>query len=315
MLKRMYLFLVALLAVACLLPLPVSAQNPVKLSLVAAPLQDEKLLVVDVMVEDVVDLYGAEVQLHYDPTQLRVQDANPRLEGVQVAPGTLLSANERFVVNNNVDTESGLINFAATLLNPAPPVSGDGVLATVAFEIIGGDPIRIEFVKAQFISSDLVSMEVETQNLEIAGGPGAPAPGPVPPGNWPSWVLALVGLAAALLVSFLVIAVVRGSGADRQPSSAPVRQSIQPASVSAASSSVALTEQGNRAVNRGDLKLAHEFFSRAVEQDPSNADAWLGKGLVAEQPTEKRICFQRVLALDPGNAVAQTELQQLAGAS
>jgi len=68
-------------------------------------------------------------------------------------------------------------------------------------------------------------------------------------------------------------------------------------------------------VQRGDLKLAHEFFSRAVEQDPGNAGAWLGKGLVAEQRTEKRICFQRVLALDPENAVAQTELQQLAGVS
>ena len=62
------------------------------------------------------------------------------------------------------------------------------------------------------------------------------------------------------------------------------------------------------------LELAHELFSRAVERDPANSEAWLGKGLVAQQVAEKRICFQRVLALDPDNAVACSELQQVAGA-
>jgi hypothetical protein len=309
MLKRFSLVLSGLLAVICTLPLSVSAENPTRLSLVAAPLQDEQLLVVDVLVEDVVDLYGAEVQLRYDPTQLRVQDANPRLEGVQVAPGTLLSANERFVVNNNVDTETGLISFAATLLNPAPPVSGDGILATVAFEIVGGEPNTIEFVKVQLVSSDLVSLDVTTQDLEIAAGGGIPTT--AAPVGWPSWALGLVILAAVLLALFVAITLIRARGATTQPASPPVRQSIQPSTPSAAKSSITLTEQGNRAVERGDLRLAHEFFSRAVEQDPSNANAWLGKGLVADLPTEKRICFQRVLALDPDNTVARAELKQL----
>ena len=61
---------------------PVQADTPARLYLQNVPLQDEKLLVVNVQLVDVVDLYGAEVQFRYDPAQLRVRDDNPRLEGV-----------------------------------------------------------------------------------------------------------------------------------------------------------------------------------------------------------------------------------------
>ncbi|MBC8254180.1 MAG: hypothetical protein H8E35_09125, partial [Ardenticatenia bacterium] len=136
-LRMSAIILVLLLLV---LSLPVQAEDPTRLYLQAAALQDERLLVVDVVVADVVDLYGAEVQLRYDPVQLEVQDANPRLDGVQIAPGAFLAAGDRFVVSNKVDVEAGLINFVVTLLNPAPPVSGTGVLATVAFRIVGSGP-------------------------------------------------------------------------------------------------------------------------------------------------------------------------------
>jgi Flp pilus assembly protein TadD len=66
-------------------------------------------------------------------------------------------------------------------------------------------------------------------------------------------------------------------------------------------------------LEQGSIQKAYELFSRAIELDPANAEAWLGKGLVAQQPTEKRICFQRVLALEPSNPTARTGLQQLDG--
>jgi hypothetical protein len=47
-------------------------------------------IAVEVMAAGVVDLYGAEVRLRYDPQALAVQDADPQQEGVQVEPGTLL---------------------------------------------------------------------------------------------------------------------------------------------------------------------------------------------------------------------------------
>ncbi len=308
---RLRLIAAALALVMLAMAWPVHAQPTAKIYLKAAPLQDEKLLVVDLVVEDVVDLYGAEVQLHYDPGELRVQDANPRLDGVQIAPGTLLASNERFVVNNNVDTQAGLINFAATLLNPAPPVTGSGVLATIAFDITGSGPILIEFTKVQLVSSNLESLPVETENLAIGGG--APPP-TIPLGNrLPAWSLWIIGALSILLLALVVGLSVREHRHRARLAATPVQRTVPPSTPGASRMSLTLTEQGNRAVKRGELEMAHELYSRAVEQDPSNAEAWLGKGLVAEQLTEKRICFQRVLALDPENKVARTELQQLAG--
>jgi Tfp pilus assembly protein PilF len=72
-----------------------------------------------------------------------------------------------------------------------------------------------------------------------------------------------------------------------------------------------LTEQGQRAMAQGQMAQAYDRFSQAIELDPANAAAWLGRGLVAQQKTEKRICFQRALALEPGNTQAQMELQRL----
>lgn len=82
---------------------------------------------IEVWVEDVSDLYGADVQLAFDPAWFEVIDANPSLPGVQVnlrseflSPGA--------VAKNTVDNQLGTIWYAATQLNPAQPVSGSGVL-------------------------------------------------------------------------------------------------------------------------------------------------------------------------------------------
>jgi hypothetical protein len=293
---------------------PARAQEqaaPARLYVQAAPLQDEKLLVVDVSVADVTNLYGVEFKLKYDPAQLRVEDANPRLEGVQIAPGTFLPSENRFVVNNQVDTEAGVISYAVTLLNPAPPVSGEGVLATVAFDILGGGPFSVEISEAQLVSSDMESLPVVTQGLPLdeAGEPVA-VPRPVP-----TWVWWVAGLCGVLLVMFLVALPWFRQSPTAISSGVSVagRPGVIRNGLASTSSSVTLTQQGNQATNRGDMKLAYELYSRAIEQDPSNAEAWLGKGLVAEHATEKRICFLRVIALDPENSVAKMELEQLAG--
>ena len=72
-----------------------------------------------------------------------------------------------------------------------------------------------------------------------------------------------------------------------------------------------LAEQGSRALEEGEHDRAYELFSRAIELDPANTQAWLGKAMMAEQPTEKRLCLQRVLALDPDNQTARAALEQL----
>lgn len=292
-------YLIGLLSLAFTTVQPTS-----RLYLEPAPLQDDRLLVVDVVLEDVTQLYGADVQLRYDPAQLQVQDASSRLEGIQITPGALLPDDQRLVVQNVVDPDQGLISFAATLINPAPAVTGGGSFATITFRVIGAGPLVIEVTRAELVAVDLSALPVSVENLELAGGlPETvffPAPSaPLLP--WWGWI-GLFVLVTGVLTLITIIFSRRST-----PTPTPVRR-IPRTSRPSTRSSALLVEQGERAMNQGNLETAYELFSQAIELDPANAGAWLGKGLVAQQETEKRICFERVLALDPDNSVAKAAL-------
>jgi len=85
---------------------------------------------VDILVENVQNLYGLEFQLAFDPNIIEVIDADPDEEGVQIKPADWWK--DGFVAVNNVDNGSGRIDFAATLLRPALPASGNRVAATIS---------------------------------------------------------------------------------------------------------------------------------------------------------------------------------------
>lgn len=294
------------------LPPSIQAEEPGELFLQNLPLQDERLLVVTVQLKGVADLYGAEIQLKYDPAQLKVRDEDPRLDGIQIAPGPLLAFDDRFVAVNHVDTQAGLINFVFTLLKPAPSINTDGVVAAVVFEIAGNGPFDIGVAQAKLVSSALSAIPVTVTGLSLNGLPDLPAEPAktLLPARLGWTIVGVLGLLLILLLWFS-IHITRGRtqavGAQqvlhRIPGVADVGASAR--------TSALLTEQGQRAASQGDLAQAYERFSQAIEFDPANPAAWLGKGLVAQQDTEKRICFRRVLALDPQNSIAQIELQQL----
>lgn len=90
---------------------------------------------VAVWVEDVVDLYGVDIRLAFDPTQLQVIDANPNLPGVQVQPlDDILSPD--FIIQRDADNEAGTIWYAVTQINPSPPASGSGPLFAFSFAVL-----------------------------------------------------------------------------------------------------------------------------------------------------------------------------------
>lgn len=92
-------------------------------------------IAVEVWVEDVSNLYGADVQLHFDPTRLAVIDANASLPGVQVTPlADLLTPD--FIVRREADNAAGTVWYAATQLNPRPSASGSGPLYSLTFEVL-----------------------------------------------------------------------------------------------------------------------------------------------------------------------------------
>jgi hypothetical protein len=108
------------------------------LGLVSRPSQDGTLAV-DVTVRKVHGLYGAEVALAFDPTKVEIIDSLDK-PGLQVLPGDVWQGGgSSFIPVNKVDPK-GRIEFSASRLNPAEPVDGDVVVATIRFRVKdGGD--------------------------------------------------------------------------------------------------------------------------------------------------------------------------------
>ena len=137
---------------------------------------------VDIRIEAVADLYGADVRLSFDPAKLKVQDANTAVAGIQVHVGTFPdpTGGRGFVVLNSADNIAGQIAYAVTLLSPASPVSGSGVLARVTFQAIGEGTSPIAFTSAALSNPQANPIAVTTEGGQITVTPG-PTPTPTPP--------------------------------------------------------------------------------------------------------------------------------------
>jgi hypothetical protein len=278
---------------------------------VSAAAQDDSITV-EVMAAGVVDLYGAEVHLHYDPQVLAVQDADPQQEGLQVEPGTLLDPQKGFVVANKVDEQAGTVLYAITLVNPAEPVSGDGVLTRVSFRKLGAGRSTIAVEDAKLVAHSLQLLPLETAGLEVGNGSSSIAGAAAEMGGSKIWALGLIVLAGAVVSAgawFLTRRrkpPVSSAGGGRttvksQPTSPsvgtavpqPQRQPNGPTRGSPAS----LVRQGQAAMAAGDVSGAYKCFSEAVELDPYNLSAWMGKAQTTRSEKEREICLQRAREL------------------
>jgi hypothetical protein len=108
----------------------------------------DKVFRMDIVVADVVDLYGAEVHAQFNPSMLEAVDeqGNPVYE---VVPGSLLDPANGLIGINSVDNVGGYIDYAISLMDPAQSVSGGGILATVYFraKTTGSTTVQINQVK------------------------------------------------------------------------------------------------------------------------------------------------------------------------
>jgi ferric-dicitrate binding protein FerR (iron transport regulator) len=72
-----------------------------------------------------------------------------------------------------------------------------------------------------------------------------------------------------------------------------------------------LFKAGQQAARRGDKAAAHDLFRQAIEVDPYHEQVWLWLASVVETDADQRVCFENVLELNPGNMMAQQQLQLL----
>lgn len=143
-LKKLVVLVVLMMLVV--MQIPVRAQNTARLIIVPASGSYSKgdLVDVEVRVEDVVDLYGADIQLNFDTAHFEVVDANPSLPGVQITPRSDFMKPD-IVVRRIADNTTGVIWYAATQTNPQPPVSGSGILFSFQMKTLLPGDGRVDF--------------------------------------------------------------------------------------------------------------------------------------------------------------------------
>jgi hypothetical protein len=167
----------------------VAAQSQTVLRIVPQTLKIRvgEVATVDLTVEQVSDLFGAQVHLTFDPAVLEVVDADTSEEGIQVEPGTLPTPD--FVVQNIADNQAGTIDYALTQLKPSEPRSGDGLLARVTFR--GKKAASTQILLEQFMLADVEGKAIEA----------LPQHAQVRVMNRSTWIMIGVAGAAVLLLA------------------------------------------------------------------------------------------------------------------
>lgn len=136
----------------------------------AATLAAGETLKVEVWVEDVLDLYGADVQLQFDPTAFQVLDANPALPGVQIRLRSDL-LKPGIVIKREADNAAGTVWYANSQVYPDPPVSGSGAL--FEFDLIalksGDFPLTVTSAQLADINADPISASLQGALYSVQG--------------------------------------------------------------------------------------------------------------------------------------------------
>jgi hypothetical protein len=115
--------------------------------------------------DNINNVYGAQVSLSYDPSVLSVVDADPGMAGVQINPGSCPQPD--FVVLNNADNSTGLIEYAATQLSPTRPCDG-GEMATITFRCLIQDSISQVIISESIIADpNLTPIAHSTQHGSV----------------------------------------------------------------------------------------------------------------------------------------------------
>jgi PKD repeat protein len=86
-----------------------------------------------VLAENIPPVYGVDVRLTFDPAILEVVDADETAPGVQSAHGGFIDPSRSFILQNQADNENGTVDYALTLLHPAPPAAGYGEVVRITF--------------------------------------------------------------------------------------------------------------------------------------------------------------------------------------
>ena len=135
-------------------------------------------ITVTVNVSGAVGVYGGSFKLSYDTQAFEVVQTDSKA----VTPGAFFANEPGFALRNAVDTTAGTIEYAITLMQPAKPVDGDGVLGTFTLHALKDSPVTITDMSASFVAPEfkevdghLVAQKVNQVTAEVQSSMAAPA--------------------------------------------------------------------------------------------------------------------------------------------
>jgi len=117
---------------------------------------------IEIVVEAVERLYGAEVHLSFDPAVGQVVDADPDFPGINPEPGEQFPKGKAFAALNQADNDLGKVDLAYTLLNPAPAIKTNS-LVIARFELMTTEPTEIVIEQLLLATSDGNPIRVDVQ--------------------------------------------------------------------------------------------------------------------------------------------------------
>lgn len=142
----------------------------ISLSTETTTLQTGQVYEIQIVVENVVDLWAAELEIGYDPNLLYIIGTR---SGQPVQPGALLSDKQVLAPRNRVEQDA--IFYTVSLLAPEEPISGTGVLATLRVA-----PLQAGTTQLVFRQANLAAVTFQgTGESRVAGEPQTLAVTPV----------------------------------------------------------------------------------------------------------------------------------------
>ena len=115
---------------------------------------------VGIWISNVVNLFGAEIYLQFDPTRLQVVDSEPGpgAPGVQIEGNGFLPPD--YTPRNGVNNQTGYIEYVVSRTTPIPAVSGSGVLAWITFEGIATGAASVNITSTLLADASGLSIPV-----------------------------------------------------------------------------------------------------------------------------------------------------------
>jgi len=124
---------------------------------------------VAIVIDQVNDLYAADVNLTFDPATLELIDADTTQTSLQITPGDFISPD--FVAQNQGDNTHGTVHFAVTQIAPREPARGNGTLATMKFKTKVAGEITLTLEQALLASPEGEPISAQYRNGTITVSP------------------------------------------------------------------------------------------------------------------------------------------------